>query len=59
MKRKQYPDAIIAMAARVAALTMQQRGVQMHTRCGRFWISRTIQGEGMPILRNARSWRTL
>ncbi len=40
-----------------AAKEEQQRGVQLVRRGEAHYIARTINGEGLPLLRNARSWR--
>jgi hypothetical protein len=39
-----------------AAKELRGMGVQIITRGERQWIVRTIAGEGLAILRNARSW---
>lgn len=39
-----------------AAKELRGMGVQIITRGERQWLVRTIGGEGLAILRNARSW---
>lgn len=65
-RRLPYPLGLVLAARRcdvdaartpyAAAKESQQRGVQLVTRGDKQHIVRTLQGEGLPILRNARSW---
>lgn len=61
---------IIALAARsfkldtprtryAAAKELRGMGVQLITRGNQQWLVRSIGGEGLAILRNARSWSVL
>lgn len=59
MKHRDYPATLMAMAAAAARREFQQRGVQMVVLGGRQYIVRTLNGEGLPLLRSSRSWRAL
>ncbi len=58
MKRAhQYTPTLIALAVAAARREFQQRGISLLTRGGRHYIVRTVADEGLPLARNARSWR--
>lgn len=66
-RRTEYTAALLGAAGRcnidaprtevACAKEAQQRGIGLHFDRGHIYLKRTICGEGLPIRRNARSWR--
>jgi hypothetical protein len=56
VKRPAYAEWLKSAAGNVARKTMERRGVRLQTVSGRQYVVRTVQGEGLTILKNQRSW---